>query len=404
MFSGIDTDPVSGKIYGADDGNAKIVEINVVTNSVTAVADYPMGIVDVDGVAVGNGKIFLVTDEPGFIHIYDLATKSYNNPILSPFGATDLFSAGAAYMPMLEDLIDEWSQIGGGWSDEVPFSCEDACGPVTVEILVMDYWCNWSTAWTKVWVEDKTPVEVVKDVVEQGSDYLQGVQRNNYSYPGEAHPVSIEYIVDQAKTGAQDAYDALDDIFGGYCKAWRDPYGNYVDIDGNEIECDIPFYDSTCDCKDTLIKMRVYDEHLGYLWVDSLVTECYYIADTLNFQKGVVVVNCAENVYCEQDVWCEFDHCGQGYIFRKFKIWQGCPEGSYAGMPDSLKHPVDTIYRHQRIWVGNECPLNKYMFDVPYDTEVVSCAIEYGPDGNVIGDAGPENTDMLPIILMTIAA
>jgi hypothetical protein len=106
----------------------------------------------------------------------------------------------------------------------------------------------------------------------------------------------------------------------------------------------------------------------------------------------VVVVNCAENVHCEQEVWCDFDHCGQGYIFRKFKIWQGCPDGAYDGMPDSLRHPVDTIYRHQRIWVGNECPLNKYMFDVPYDTEVFSCDIEYGTDGNVIGAAGPENT------------
>ena len=53
---------------------------------------------------------------------------------------------------------------------------------------------------------------------------------------------------------------------------------------------------------------------------------------------------------------------------------------------------MDTIYRHQRIWVGNECELNKYMFDVPGDTEVFTCQIEYGPDGNVIGDAGPENT------------
>ncbi|MBK8506523.1 MAG: T9SS type A sorting domain-containing protein [Saprospiraceae bacterium] len=32
------------------------------------------------------------------------------------------------------------------------------------------------------------------------------------------------------------------------------------------------------------------------------------------------------------------------------------------------------------------------MFDVPGDAEVFTCQIEYGPDGNVIGDAGPENT------------
>ncbi|MDH3244527.1 MAG: hypothetical protein OEM26_07925, partial [Saprospiraceae bacterium] len=46
--------------------------------------------------------------------------------------------------------IDVYEQIGGGWSNAVPFDCSDACGPVTVEILVMDYWCNWSKAWTDV--------------------------------------------------------------------------------------------------------------------------------------------------------------------------------------------------------------------------------------------------------------
>ncbi len=292
------------------------------------------------------------------------------------------------------ELFDEWKAIGGGWSDAVPFSCEDACGPVTVEILVMDYWCNWSTAWTKVWVEDKTPVEVVKDVVEEEHITCKIYKDSRYAYPNEIHPVSLEYIVGQAKDGEQDAYDALDEIFGGYCKAWRDPYGNYVDSEGTEIDCDITFYDSICKCTSYYDQVRVYDEHLGYLWVDSLVTKCDYYQDTIDFQKGVVVVNCEENVCCEQDVWCEIDHCGQGYIFRKFKIWQGCPDEFYDehGIADSLRHTVDTIYRHQRIWVGNECELSKYMFDVPYDTEVVTCDIEYGPDGNVIGAAGPEYT------------
>ena len=106
-----------------------------------------------------------------------------------------------------------------------------------------------------------------------------------------------------------------------------------------------------------------------------------------------MIVNCAENVYCEQDVWCEFDHCGQGYLFRKWKIWQGCPP--HDARPDSLgAHIPDTIYRHQRIWIGNNCELRKEMFDVPYDATAYSCGIEYDPDGsgNVVGVAGPEST------------
>jgi hypothetical protein len=387
-IGGIDADPITGKIYGADEINNRIVEIDLSQSMIKKIADFPAGVTKVQGVAVGGGKIYLVPSVTGSLHVFDLATSSYEQTIVSPFSINENFSGGAAYMPMLEDLVDEWSQIGGGWSDAVPFSCDDACSPVTVEILVMDYWCNWSTAWTKVWVEDKTPVKVVKDVSEQEAITCKVYKENNYSYPGEDHPVSLEYIVEQAKVGTPEALDALDGIFGGYQKAWVDPYGHYVDSNGQEIEGSIPFYDSICDCKKEWKQVRVYDEHLGYLWVDSLVTECYYEADTLEFWNGIVAVNCAENVYCEQEVWCEFDHCGQGYIFRKFKIWSSCAEAT----ADSAGHIPDTIYRHQRIWVGNECELSKYMFDRPYDTEVYTCNIEYGADGNVIGDAGPENT------------
>ncbi len=292
-------------------------------------------------------------------------------------------------------IIELYETIGGGWSDKVPFTCDDACGPVTVEILVMDYWCNWSLAWSKVWVEDKTPAKVAKDVYDEQIT-CKTYKDQRYSYPGEAHPVSLEYIVEAGKAGDSTGLALLDEVFGGYCKAWVDPYGNYVDIDGNEIECDIPFYDSTCYCTTDVEKVRVYEDHHGYIWKDSLITDCYYDQDTLHFQKGIVVVNCDDNVYCEQEVWCDIDHCGQGYIYRKWKIWQGCPASYYhdENVPDSLKHPVDTIYRSQRIYVGNKCDLSKYMFDVPADETVYACGVTYDPDGsgNLIGDAGPEST------------
>jgi len=292
----------------------------------------------------------------------------------------------------LDHKLSSWRSIGGGWSDAVPFSCEDACGPVTVEILVMDYWCNWSTSWTDVWVEDLTPVEVAKDVVD-GTITCKAYKDTKYSYGSEEHPVSIERIVAGALEGEQDAYDALDGIFGGYEKAWKDPYGKYVDIEGVELDCELPLYDSTCACTTSYKEVRIYDEHLGYLWVDSLVQDCYYEADTVDFQHGVVVVNCADNVYCEQEVWVDLDHCGQGYIHRKFKIWQRCADSTYVDHPrsDSI-HPVDTVYRHQKIYVGNECDLDKAMFELPQDTAVETCAIEYDGAGNVTGIAGPENT------------
>ncbi len=332
------------------------------------------------------------TDEQFHRLLYECATDLEENSCFKPVPLH--IGQGIFTQILTPRLLDSYAQIGGGWSDAVPFDCNDACGPVTVEILVMDYWCNWGKAWTKVWVEDKTPVQIAKDVVPEESITCKTYKDQRYNYPDVTHPVSLEYIVDQAKQGEEDAYDLLDQVFGGYCKAWKDPYGNYVDDTGTEIDCDIPFYDSVCECTSYVEKVRIYDEHHGYLWKDSLITDCYYKQDTIDFQKGIAAVNCAENVYCDQEIWCDFDHCGQGYIYRKFKIWQGCPDSLYQlhQLPDSLQHPTDTLIRTQRIWVGNECPLNKYMFDVPVDQVVYSCSISYDEAGNVIGDAGPEST------------
>ncbi|NND31196.1 MAG: hypothetical protein HKN76_01305, partial [Saprospiraceae bacterium] len=292
------------------------------------------------------------------------------------------------------DLVDLYEQLGGGWSDAVPFSCDDACGPVVVEMMVMDYWCNWTKIWDQVWVEDKTPPKVVKDVLTSETISCKTYRDNRYAYTKEQHPVSIEYLVEKGKTGDVEAFSVLDQIFGGYEKAWLDPYGNYVDSNGDSIQCDITFFDSTCDCTTRVEKIYVYDEHLGYYWKDSLITDCFYEQDTLTFQKGIIAVNCAENVFCEQEIWCEIDHCGEGYLHRKFKIWQSCADSFYyhQQVSNTERHPVDTIYRHQRIYIGNNCELNKYMFTIPADTTINVCGVQYDRQGNVTGDAGPENT------------
>jgi hypothetical protein len=304
--------------------------------------------------------------------MYDLMKYATINCVDHPYELTDVAvhkliaeadSVGESKFIELDhklrgNPLDIYSQIGGGWSDAVPFSCEDACGSVTVEVLAIDYWCNWSTAWTDVWVEDKTPIQVAKDVVD-GSITCKTYKTKSYEYPGEQHPVGIDYIVGQAQAGEEDAYAALDAIFGGYCKAWLDDHGNYVDDSGEEIDCDIEFIDSTCFCEDTIVQIRYYDDHLGYIWKDSLVSSCGYEEVEDMFQKGIVQVNCGQNAQCAQDVWLDLDHCGQGYIYRKFKIWQECSDPAKETV-----HIPDTIYRHQRIYVGNECELNKYMFDL----------------------------------------
>ncbi len=311
-------------------------------------------------------------------------------PLPSNLGCTHL--NGAEFT--IDDIraeVDLYERLGGGWSDAVPFGCDDACGPVTVELLAMDYWCNWSIAWTTVWVEDKTPVTIAKDVLEELEISCKTYKEKKYDFGDLTHQLSIDEIVALAKDGDPEALDSLDAIFGGYQKAWLDPYGNYVDKYGNEVICDIPFQDSFCDCRDTTQKFRVFDEHHGYIWKDSSYRVCEYFEDDRIYNHGIVRVNCSENVHCEQTVWCDFDHCGEGYIFRKFKIWQGCPDTSETYQSG---HIPDTIIRHQRIWVGNNCTLDKYMFDVPQDTTVTTCGLTYDESGsgNLSGDLHPDNT------------
>ncbi len=402
-ITGLAFDECEGVLYGMsngdrydEDGNyffddQQLLKIDLKTGLATAVG-YT-GVDKMGSIEFGaDGKLYGGTTDISVdpFGLFELNLESGEAVNIGSTGLTLTGLTSTTFSTCPDTQLDLYEAIGGGWSDAVPFSCEDACGPVTVEILVMDYWCNWSKSWTEVWVEDKTPVKVEKDVLAEEDITCKTYKDARYSYPGEDHAVSLEYLVAQGEAGDSTALATLDGIWGGYCKAWVDPYGNYVDIDGNLIDCDLPFSDSICQCSTEKKQVRVYDDHLGYIWKDSVVTECYYEQDSLTFQKGIIAVNCAENVYCEQTVWSDFDACGQGYVFRKWKIWQGCP--SYPA--DSLAHVPDTIIRTQRIWVGNECDLSKYMFDVPADTTIVSCAVEYDPagSGKIIGAAGPEST------------
>ena len=277
----------------------------------------------------------------------------------------------------LEGQLDLLHNIGGGWSDAVPFDCEDACKNVTVELLVVDYWCNWAKCWENVWVEDKTPVTVKYDV--DDTEITCGAYKENkYDFAHSDHPVSVEYIVELAKTGDEYALASLDSLFGGYEKVWIDEYGNTPEHKVAE------YWDQVCYCEEFSRKTRIYDEHLGYVWETEVYDSCWVKHEKKQNNYGQVVVNC--DAQCEQTVWCEFDHCGQGYIFRKWKFTPGCT------YDENTSHYLDTITRKQVIWVGNECELQKGMIDKPEDTYVYTCGIEYDDAGNATGALDPSIT------------
>lgn len=93
-ISGLDADPDTGTIYGTNDTTGQLVSI-ATDGTITNVAAYPAGITDIDGLAVGNGFAYLITDESQPISVYDLTNDVYDTDLTSPFASADVFSGGA---------------------------------------------------------------------------------------------------------------------------------------------------------------------------------------------------------------------------------------------------------------------------------------------------------------------
>ncbi len=97
-ISGIDA-AEDGTIYGVNDSTGNLVEIDVAGASITNVVAYPdAGETDLDGLAVGGGKAYMIPDDnaPGLIYVYDFASGTFDTPLTAPWGAAaNTFSGGA---------------------------------------------------------------------------------------------------------------------------------------------------------------------------------------------------------------------------------------------------------------------------------------------------------------------
>lgn len=97
-FGGFAADPDTGNLYATNDdttpNGSGLFQINL-DGSATLIAPYPDSQTDIDGLAVGGGRAYLVTDEPGFIYVYDFAAAAYMTPLNNPWTTSEVFSAGA---------------------------------------------------------------------------------------------------------------------------------------------------------------------------------------------------------------------------------------------------------------------------------------------------------------------
>lgn len=98
-FGGLAYDPATDTLYGTNDdgtpGPAGVYEIN--DNGTTAlVVAYPNGETDIDGLAFADGILYLVTDQPGNIYVYNIGTASFDPPLTNPWSSSELFSGAGA--------------------------------------------------------------------------------------------------------------------------------------------------------------------------------------------------------------------------------------------------------------------------------------------------------------------
>ncbi len=115
-IGGLDADPDTGIIYGVNDTTGQLVTI-ATDGTITNVIAYPAGFTDVDGLAVGGGFAYLVTDEGGTFAVYDIGGGTFGTPLTSPFAAADTFSGAAVVISSGSIFADGFeSGTTGAWS------------------------------------------------------------------------------------------------------------------------------------------------------------------------------------------------------------------------------------------------------------------------------------------------
>lgn len=105
-LGGLAFDPNTDTLYGTnDDPDLRGLVAVGGDGNLTLLAPYPDSQTDIDGLAFGDGKLYLVIDEPGSIYVYDLATAAYETPLPNPWTTAEIFSGGAFVTLGSADII-----------------------------------------------------------------------------------------------------------------------------------------------------------------------------------------------------------------------------------------------------------------------------------------------------------
>lgn len=101
---GFAADPATGDFYCTSDDTSPASGLYRMNpdGTGTLITAYPAGQTDIDGLAVGGGRAYLVTDDAnGPIFVYDFGLAAYQTPLVNNWPTSETFSAGA------------WIDVGG---------------------------------------------------------------------------------------------------------------------------------------------------------------------------------------------------------------------------------------------------------------------------------------------------
>jgi hypothetical protein len=122
-IGGIDADPDTGQLYGVNNSAALrgLVSIDP-DGTVTVVTDYPVGETDVDGLAIGGGNAYLITDDANDQwSVYSFTSGTYTGTVSSPY-TTNEPSAGGAFIGPSAGIFTDGFESGdtAHWTLTVP--------------------------------------------------------------------------------------------------------------------------------------------------------------------------------------------------------------------------------------------------------------------------------------------
>lgn len=281
--------------------------------------------------------------------------------------------------------------IGGGWSTQIPFTCEDACQDISVELLVIDNWCNWNTTRTTVKVRDKQPISIVQDL--KSSISMNCSSYNNY-YADIVNKAMILNNRPDYDSERVAAFESLDSLMGGYENVWEDLDGQLIANDGRKIipsEQYISIRKDQCENYTERKSVKIFDEANGK-FVNRIqdVSAIRTVPANERIENGIVAVNCSSSIY--QRIFVDMDECGAGTVRRRFYVAAGCGE---IGEGDWLSKNADRIEytREQVIYIEPDCALSEGMLDMPPAVSAIDvCKIEKNPNGNYTGELHPDFT------------